>query len=303
MQRRSFGFEVLPNLPIPISSAQCIAFQDEILICGGMSERRCYSYHIVKQNYKLICSYPDRVGLLGHAVIKYKSNDKEVTLLSFGGSVKHTLQMHYRSVWEVHKEHKNQWTPTQQLGYFSEDLWYCRGLISGNDNQLIFLLFPPRTIAAYDIKSFDLVARLMLPIENISGGSCFVKVQDKMLLVNAGNRLSITFDESTQKFDHIRLPLCLELKDMQDYSYVAVKSLLILFGGYDLPARRCMKTVYTYSVKERRWIECFCTLPFAVRHSFALVHQGWIHIIGGAREHDDDLDQHLRIRVDDLVGK
>ncbi|ETO35981.1 hypothetical protein RFI_01081 [Reticulomyxa filosa] len=91
-------FETLASLPIPFLDAQCITYKDEILIYGGYQQRNCYSYHIIKHENKLICSYPDDIDLEGHCVVKMVNNDKndnkdsnEITLLSFGDRTKIVL--------------------------------------------------------------------------------------------------------------------------------------------------------------------------------------------------------------------
>src|SRR3982750_2615620 len=96
---RPASLQSLPNLPEAISYSQCVSFPpNELLICGGYMNKNCYSYHLQKQQYKLICSYPDDIKLNAHRVIFYpshsSSNDHKrgrdtpsntLTLLSFGG--------------------------------------------------------------------------------------------------------------------------------------------------------------------------------------------------------------------------
>jgi len=87
-----------------------VLYNDEILICGALQYNKCYSYHILTNQYKFICSFPEDVILKGHCVIKCHTNnhvnshhDPDLTLLSFGsdyrGKNKHTLVMKYKSVW------------------------------------------------------------------------------------------------------------------------------------------------------------------------------------------------------------
>src|SRR5689334_8032274 len=108
------NFNRLPRLPVRMVATQCIYFENEILICGGLHQNNCYSYHIPKQKYKLICSYPNDVLLCGHAVIpieiKKINNNNMITLLSFGGTQSydipyHTKIMNYQSIWtEINKQ-------------------------------------------------------------------------------------------------------------------------------------------------------------------------------------------------------
>ncbi|ETN97556.1 hypothetical protein RFI_39973 [Reticulomyxa filosa] len=105
-------FAALSPLPIPLFQGQCISYKQEILICGGNKVNECYSYHTIQKQYKFICSYPKDVILLGHCVVDIKNNKNKITLLSFGGSFKHTLIMNYTSVWNDKIVVKNnKWIP------------------------------------------------------------------------------------------------------------------------------------------------------------------------------------------------
>ncbi|ETO21854.1 hypothetical protein RFI_15350 [Reticulomyxa filosa] len=95
------AFQALSQLPFKTYQSPCIAIKDEILICGGPKKRKCYSYHTIKNEYKLICEYPSNIKLDGHSVIELVNTKKDntVILLSFGGNEKHTMVMNYASVW------------------------------------------------------------------------------------------------------------------------------------------------------------------------------------------------------------
>src|SRR3990170_3047040 len=69
----------LPDLPKKLYLTQCISYlhsnnEEELLICGGLHNNNCYSYHIQKQQYKFICSYPKNIQLCGHTVISYPAS-------------------------------------------------------------------------------------------------------------------------------------------------------------------------------------------------------------------------------------
>ncbi|ETO11069.1 hypothetical protein RFI_26307, partial [Reticulomyxa filosa] len=106
-QQSNTHFQTLKELPTPLSQSPCVLHKNELLICGGASQRACYSYHTLKNEYKLICEYPSDVYLSGHCVVKLvdsnSNNDKDnnqITLLSFGGynkDTRHTLVMKYIS--------------------------------------------------------------------------------------------------------------------------------------------------------------------------------------------------------------
>src|SRR5688572_18346452 len=76
-QQQEGNLQTLPGLPIKLSRSQCVSFpynnnkEEELLICGGYNNNNCYSYHIQKQQYKFICSYPENIKLNGHRVIDY----------------------------------------------------------------------------------------------------------------------------------------------------------------------------------------------------------------------------------------
>ncbi|ETO06063.1 hypothetical protein RFI_31333, partial [Reticulomyxa filosa] len=98
-QQINTHFQTFKKLPTPLSLSQCVQHKHELLICGGLKTRACYSYHTLKNEY-------NDVELTGHCVVKLvdrnSNNDKynnQITLLSFGsdydGNNKHTLVMKY----------------------------------------------------------------------------------------------------------------------------------------------------------------------------------------------------------------
>src|SRR5579871_6051372 len=83
----------LPKVPTTLNATQCVFFNQELLICGGVWKRKCYSYHTNQKQYKFICEYPKEVGNLnGHAVLQCsilsETTNQLLTLLSFGGQYK-----------------------------------------------------------------------------------------------------------------------------------------------------------------------------------------------------------------------
>ncbi|ETO34831.1 hypothetical protein RFI_02255, partial [Reticulomyxa filosa] len=104
--QNTIHFQSLKELPTPLSRFQCVLHKHELLICGSVYRRACYSYHTIKNEYKFICEYPSDVDLVGHCVVKLidsnSNKDKDnnqITLLSFGGTeyTRHTLVMKYVS--------------------------------------------------------------------------------------------------------------------------------------------------------------------------------------------------------------
>ncbi|ETN99641.1 hypothetical protein RFI_37830 [Reticulomyxa filosa] len=130
--------------------------QHELLICGGIRNRDCYSYHILTNEYKFICSYPSNIKLFGYCVVKLidNKNSNEITLLSFDGFFKHTLIMKYVSAWdndnEINKSKKsnnyNEWIHFTdnhnypiQIGRDKDKYEGVRAMIGGSDNNLILV--------------------------------------------------------------------------------------------------------------------------------------------------------------------
>ncbi|ETO34692.1 hypothetical protein RFI_02398 [Reticulomyxa filosa] len=115
-QQLNTHFQALKELPISLRDSQCVLHKHELIICGGLGQRACYSYHTLKNEYKFICAYPSHVKLWGHCAVKLVDNNNkhrnQITLLSFGGFNKHTLVMKYVSIWgddnNSNNENKNE---------------------------------------------------------------------------------------------------------------------------------------------------------------------------------------------------
>ncbi|ETO28368.1 hypothetical protein RFI_08764 [Reticulomyxa filosa] len=194
-------FLTLKELPIPLSQSQCVLHKHELLICGGRNERACYSYHTLKNEYKLICQYPSDVQLFGHSVVKLvdsnSNNDKHnntITLLSFGstwgGLNKHTLVMKYVSVWsddnnndEMNQSKQfNQFNRSNQSNYYNRWIPFidyhnhpiiigrdgdryngARALIGGINNHLLFITYWRNNISVFDLNTFQFIKHDQLP--------------------------------------------------------------------------------------------------------------------------------------------
>ncbi|ETO35439.1 hypothetical protein RFI_01622, partial [Reticulomyxa filosa] len=201
------SFETLSVLPVAMFRSQCVVDQHELLICGGAFERACYSYHIQKKQYKLICSYPSEVRLYGHSVVKLaiRSNEKGITLLSFGGEYKHTLVMNYVSVWDgdedgaesknerskekekekpeqMHDKLYNEWMALADntnravcIGREKDDYNGVRAVIGGSNNHLLFITYRPNNMDVFDLDALQYVSHHTLPTDaNIISCHCFV---------------------------------------------------------------------------------------------------------------------------------
>ncbi|ETO11474.1 hypothetical protein RFI_25901 [Reticulomyxa filosa] len=101
-----------------MTTAQSVCLGKEILVCGGYRCSECYSYHITKKEWRLVCKYSSDIILCGHTVVCYESGTQtgssRMTLLSFGGrrsmskNFYHSQLMYYKSVWsEKDKDNDN----------------------------------------------------------------------------------------------------------------------------------------------------------------------------------------------------
>ncbi|ETO36584.1 hypothetical protein RFI_00478 [Reticulomyxa filosa] len=200
-------FQTLKKLPIPLDQTQCVLHKHELLICGGHNQRACYSYHILKNEYKFICKYPSHVILRGYCVVKLVDSNKDnnqITLLSFGstwgGYNKHTLVMKYVSVWSNHNNNDdqnqngmNKSKKFNQLNQLNKSNNYnqwipftdnhnnpiiigregMRALIGGINNHLLFITYLDN-ISVFDLNTFQLIQHDQLPINNKIYYHCFV---------------------------------------------------------------------------------------------------------------------------------
>ncbi|ETO07211.1 hypothetical protein RFI_30183 [Reticulomyxa filosa] len=221
-------FQILKDLPTPLFQTQCVLHKHELLICGHKNNRRCYSYHTLKNEYKLICEYPSVVEFEGHCVVKLDNKNKdsnEITLLSFGGdeySNKCTLVMKYVSVWsggnddnEMKKSKKlnncNQWIPFTDkrnrpidIKAYGDDYIGVRAVIGGSNNNLLFITFS-KNISVFDLNTFQFIKNDDLPIDYPILCHCFVLKSE-----NGQETIKINEEENNikKKKNHEMLLFC-----------------------------------------------------------------------------------------------
>ncbi|ETO02492.1 hypothetical protein RFI_34939, partial [Reticulomyxa filosa] len=236
-------FQTLPELPRSFTKAQCILFKDELLICGGYEINDCYSYHTVKKQYKYICSYPNDVEFDGHCVVQLnhsQTNPNEIHLLSFGGQdknmMKQTFSMKYKSSTSKSENQPfNTWIQHNQdtsIGKFEDYLEGVRGLISGINNDLLFIIYFPENIEVIDLKtmkSLNGIKNNKIPTEGYTFGiyhHCFVpltmnneKVINHFILFCQNTGLLIKYDEQNKSFHYEKLSICPALNDFAFYSF------------------------------------------------------------------------------------
>ncbi|ETO33501.1 Kelch repeat-containing protein [Reticulomyxa filosa] len=171
-------FQKVAALPLPLKRGQCVFHNHELLICGGYYERACFSYHILQNQYKLICRYPAETKFYGHTVVKLEdsSDEDSITLLSLGGYPKHTMIMKYTSVWSGNKVSAtdskcvNQWVPLTDrnnrpvcIGREKDNYEGMRAVIGGSKNHLLFITYPPKNIDVFNLNTLRYVVHSTFP--------------------------------------------------------------------------------------------------------------------------------------------
>ncbi|ETO08555.1 hypothetical protein RFI_28832 [Reticulomyxa filosa] len=306
-------FEELAPLPGGLFQCQYVPHKNEILICGGYGMRDCYSYHLIRDEYKSICSYPDIGNICGHCVIKLASNDNnldEITLLSFGGRDDHTLIMKYVSVWDDEKdetkhakaEDLNKWVPLRDkngnpLNIGSEKNKYegVRAVIGGK-------------MDVFDLRTFEYIKHYTLPIAEVLNFHCFVlkaKVEKKneMVLFCGDSGLSIVYDEDSNNFELQKIRVCSTLRNYTQYGYVYANEALLLFGGRSKRSWDIIsQAVHKYYVKEDKWITFEQTLPSALHNLVGILSEDniYVHIFGRQNGYNET-SIHIRTKWDEWI--
>ncbi|ETO15220.1 hypothetical protein RFI_22141 [Reticulomyxa filosa] len=315
-----FGY--LPPLPVSLNKSQYILFKDEILICGGQYKRDCYSYHIVKNQYKLICSYPKKVELWAHSVVKRvdNKNPNTITLLSFGGQpeqqVKYAMVMKYVSVWDENdKKDKdkdelyNQWTPLIDkdkneiyIGKNESNYWGVCAVIGGSNDHLLFISYRPKNIDVFNLNTFQYVNESTLPTDN--GDICYhcflptMKKKNEMILFCKKTGFLIEYDEQHNTFQFQNLYVCASLRTLASYIHVYIDDCILFFGGHSLFSEP-VNTVYKYSIQEKQWMKFEQTLPMKLSNGGAIMNgdNTYIHIFSRDNE-AETATKHVRTKVE-----
>ncbi|ETO33388.1 hypothetical protein RFI_03720 [Reticulomyxa filosa] len=280
------AFQNLKELPIPLDGSQNVLYKHEILICGDTEQKACYSYNILKNEYKFICEYPSIVELNGHCVVQLVENNNKhtnkITLLSFGsswvGQNKHTLMMEYVSVWDniSNKSNEfnnyNKWTPFTDnqnhpiiIGRDGDDYRGVRAVIGGSNNHLLFITYRNNNISVFDLNTFQFIKHDTLPtnddicyhcfvlnLENVQGQEMKTNKQNyQMLLFCDKTGLSITYDKDNNIFQFRQLHVCNNIATFYAYAYVCINDVILFFGGCSWDDElRVSKSVHKYSIQE-----------------------------------------------------
>ncbi|ETO29612.1 hypothetical protein RFI_07506 [Reticulomyxa filosa] len=321
-------FQTLKELPIRLDHAQCVIHKHELLICGGWDKRDCYSYHKIKNEYKLICKYPSDVELWGHCVVKLVDNNNkdsnQITILSFGGDIyKHTLVMKYISVWSnlsdiSNKSNEfnnyNQWIPFKDnhnnpiiIGRDDDNYHGMRAVIGGSNNNLLFITYHPENISVFDLNTFQFIKHDILPTDHLILYHCFVSKSEneqrqqnyQMLLFCKKTAISIKYDEGNNTFQFHKLPVCKDIALFSNCAYVCIGDVILFFGGWNIDNGVVSKSVYKYSFQENKWKTFQNTLPSPLRDCIAMLSEedNDIHIIGGEDDKETILSTHIKTKM------
>ncbi|ETO22078.1 hypothetical protein RFI_15124 [Reticulomyxa filosa] len=288
----STPFQHLKKLPTTFYMSQCVLHKHEILICGGFYQRVCYSYHILKNEYKFICEYPRDVRLHGHCVVKLVDNNKhsnEITLLSFGsdwdGKKKHTLIMKYVSVWSNASKKSNelnnynQWIPLTDnqnhpiiIGRDNDVYQGMRALIGGRNNNFIF-----------DLNTFQFIKHNNIPSDD-TWYHCFVSNSEN----GQGQEMIKTDEKKINKID---------IAPLFRYGYIYVNDAILFFGG--LNNFNVSRSLHKYSIRENKWTTLKNILPSPLYNCVAVLSEedNDIHIIGGQYNKKDIASTHIKTKV------
>ncbi|ETO33708.1 hypothetical protein RFI_03392 [Reticulomyxa filosa] len=273
-KRTTSHFQSLTPLPTLLLT-QCVVYKDEILICGAAHEKNCYSYHTIKNEYKLICSYPSDIRLNKFCVTKLlnknnNDNPNEITLLFFDGKDKHTLIMNYKSVWS--EENKNGTNETKKYNEWVycnksinirryKDNCGMRSVIGGMNNNLLFITYFPKNIAVFDLNTFQCIKDDSLPTEHPISSHCFILRSEKK---NKNEML-----------------LFVKMKDCQLNMMKTLENFILINCPF-VKAFRHLIHMLIYSIQKNEWITFSNALPIPLFDCAAVLNKDntYIYILG-----------------------
>ncbi|ETO25786.1 hypothetical protein RFI_11349 [Reticulomyxa filosa] len=296
-QANSPYFETLETLPCLFRNPQCILFDNEIIICGGLWNSGCFSYHILKNEYKRVCAYPTFISRLDTIVIQH-----EATIWFFCKPQNQVMILKYQSVWDESNEPKNEIVPIDNLENLHYETLQCV-VIGGSKDGFLFLVHPPNVIQVLNLKSLELVAQNVLPIERATSFTSFIKVSTGLILFHEDGALHITYTEQTRTFDYKLICICPNLVNVISFSCICIKDLVVVFGGFNENDGRCSDQIQLYSTTTKKWKLCSHKLPKPMARAFAIVNKEntFVHIVGGWDE-EHFTKNHIKIKKEILIG-
>ncbi|ETO32464.1 hypothetical protein RFI_04655 [Reticulomyxa filosa] len=320
----STPFQSLKDLPTLLCESQCVLYKHEILICGGAYKRNCYSYHTLKNEYKLICEYPYDINLWGHCVIKLVDNkdsnkdSNKITLLSFGGNrstKKFTLIMNYVSVWSDDNQMNklndyNRWIPFTDNQHHPihigrDDCYFgvTRAVIGGSNNHLLFIIYSYNNISVFNLNTFQFIRYDILPTKR---AIIFLVLQEQETMkINGENKkknyeMLLFVIMKDYQLNMMKITTLFNFINYLNYTYVHVNDFILFFGGYGWKDNTyaTSKSVHKYSIQENKWITFEHTLPVPLYGRFGILNEDntCIHIIGGNFE-KSTAPTHMKTKV------
>ncbi|ETO04848.1 hypothetical protein RFI_32549 [Reticulomyxa filosa] len=322
----------LKELPTLLFQSQCVLYKNEIIICGGLNQRGCYSYNTLKNEYKIICEYPRDVTLWGYCVVKLVDNNKErnhITLLSFGsdrkGKNKHTLMMKYVSVWsnksnELNKLNEfnnyNEWIPFTDnqnnpiiIGRDNDDYYFgARALIGGINNNLLFITYFKNNISVFNLNTFKFIKHNNLPTDNAIFYHGFISNSEngknkkiyQMLLFCKDTGLSIEYNEDKNILNFINYMFVRILHHLINM-HMFVSMILYCFGG---DGRYVQISIQVFNSR-KKWMTFRNTLPNQLCDCVAILSEDnrYVHIIGGVDDERKPVSTHMKTEVSEWLNK
>ncbi|ETO03222.1 WD repeat-containing protein [Reticulomyxa filosa] len=314
------SFQTLAPLPVALHDMRYVVHKNEIIICGSYRYYTCYSYHILKNQYKFICSYPKKAKFDDHCVVKRvtKNNDKDdITLLSFGGyglfDEKYTLTMKYVSVWntdddekevenENTKKRNNEWIPLTDNDN-KPVIIDCgmNAIIGGSNNNLLFIFYYPKKIRVFNLNTFKYVKNSKLPIDNAMERCCFATNEsiNEMIVFDQNIRLSIRYDEDKNIFKYHKARTYKNFKSFRSSGCVRFNDLILFFGGKEGSDTDTLKKIYRYYLSDNTWMKYEKSLPISLDDCIAIMSEDkhFIHIFGTTNEY------HMKTQVSEWIQK
>ncbi|ETO11796.1 G-protein beta WD-40 repeats containing protein [Reticulomyxa filosa] len=214
--------------------------------------------------------------------------------------------MKYVSVWDNDNnsnnndiiKHINEWTSLIDkennsiiIGKNKDDYRGVRGIIGGNNNNLLFITYYPKNIEIFDLDKLQFIKKDILPI--VSGDwiryHCFILIKDntnnnnKMLLFCKNIGLSIDYNEGNNTFQFNDVWICSTIRLFNEYAYVYVDDFILFFDGHTGPFIDTSKAIYKYSISKNKWIEFEYNLTISLKGCTGTLSEdrNYIYFFGG----------------------
>ncbi|ETO03218.1 hypothetical protein RFI_34192, partial [Reticulomyxa filosa] len=181
-----------------------------------------------------------------------------------------------------------------------------RGIIGGNNNNLLFITYYPRNIEIFNLDTLQCIKKDVLPI--VSGNwirhHCFILIKDntnknnKMLLFCKNIGLSIDYNENNNTFQFDNVWVCSTIQLFNEYAYVYVNDVILFFDGNSGSFIDVPKAVHKYSIAENKWMQFDYDLTISLKGCMGIVSEdrNYIYIFGGNYQNNKS-STNLKIRV------